>query len=46
MFAGNHQEKVNANQLLYEFKSHEDAWMSVDIILQQSPSPHAKFLAL
>lgn len=46
MFAGNHQEKVNANQLLNEFKSHEDAWMSVDIILQQSTSPHAKFLAL
>ncbi len=35
-----------ANQLLNEFKSHQDAWMCVDQILQKSNNPHAKFLAL
>ena len=46
MYAGGPQEKVDANNLLNEFKGNPDAWLVVDKILEKSKSPHSKFLAL
>ena len=35
-----------ANELLNMFKSHEDAWKTVDVILQNAQNPNTKFFGL
>ena len=36
----------SANSILNQFKSHEDAWLTVDKILEKSQDVNGKFLAL
>lgn len=35
-----------ANNILNQFKQHQDAWLTVDQILEKSQNAHGKFLAL